>query len=154
MKNISNRRKYKLFLKDIQRNEKDGYLKIKTFFAEKGVLVNKYDVYMFFNKLKTEQFNRFMKLCTRLGCAAKKRNAFVKAIDIYYCLNPFSKITDPRLIPFYKAEIVTEFIKRTTYKYNPEDPDKFPGKYYDHTLCSTEEKGARTVTSASLVEII
>ena len=109
---------------------------------------------MFFNKLKTEQFNRFMKLCTRLGCAAKKRNAFVKAIDIYYCLNPFSKITDPRLIPFYKAEIVTEFIKRTTYKYNPEDLDKFPAKYYDHTLCSTEEKGARTVTSASLVEII
>lgn len=154
MKDISNRRKYKLFLKDIQRNEKEGYLKIKTFFAEKGVLLNQYSVYTIFNKLTPEQFNRFMKLCTRLGGAAKKRNLFIKAMDVYFCVLGVPSFSDPRKFSFYKCEIVKEIFERINYIYSPEYPENYSLLSRVNTLSSKDQKISSEKEPSTLKEVM
>jgi hypothetical protein len=154
MKSISNRRKYKLFLKDIQRNSEEGYFKIKTFFAEKGVLIDRYYVYEIFNKLTPLQFNRFMKLCTRIGGAAKKRNLFIKAYDVYNgILNDKLFVFDPLKIVFYKVNIEVENIKRTWYTFSPENHEYSQGRKL--SISRKEEKITENlIETFTLVEMI
>lgn len=152
MKSVSNRRKYKLFLKDIQRNREEGFFKIKTFFAEKGVLLNQYDVYDIFNKLTPKEFNRFMKLCTRLGGAAKKRNLFVKAYDVYSGVSRERLfVFDPLKIVFYKINISVEIIKRTFHTFSPEN-DEHSRKQF---ISRKEEKVTESVPETlTLIEMV
>jgi hypothetical protein len=154
MKSISNRRKFKLFLKDIQRNEKEGYDKIVSFFADKGVLLNQYSVYTIFNKLTPDQFKRFMKLCTRLGGAAKKRNLFVKAMDVYYCVLGVPSFSDPRKITFYKCEIVKEIFERTHYIYSPENPENYSPLFRVYIFTSKDQKIFSENEPSTLKEIL
>ena len=104
MKNISNRRKIKHLIKSIQRDYTAGHKELKLFFAEMGVYMNNsYSLYQIIKLFDMKKTQRLMKLCRRLGNAAKKRNCFVMFTEIFYYVR-FHPETDFRTIKFHKVQ--------------------------------------------------
>lgn len=153
MKDISNRRRYKLFLKDIQRNRNEGFKKIKLFFAEKGVLLDYYNIHDIFNKLSVEQFKRFMKICRRVGNAAKKRDAYIKALDVYYLVKR-NETSDAREIPFFKIEKVSQKIMNHSYMSYREDGTEYLKGLDSYRIGFEQETLSEVSNDVSLMEMV